>query len=377
MLLIDRYILGRFLANFVILFSLLFVFAIAIDLILNLDDFVEATRNAKGEDANIFVFLATLIGYILDFQAPKFFQFYLYLHGLIAIGAMAFTLAQMHRFKELVAVLASGVSMQRIAMPFVAGTFVLSLVQLLNQELILPRVAPLLLRDHDEIGKSGLGEFEVPFTSDGHGTLLLAPSYNPDTLTLTSPTFIEREDRRTTSKRILADKAVWDTSRRGWRLEGGQAIIAVDLNETQSDEVVQRETIDFYASEISPELLTVRRYAQFAGMLSLAQIREMLSTPGATDDSTRTLTRYRFSRFSSVLVNILVMVLTLPCFLLREPSNLMRQSVICASLAVPFMFGAALGMMADIPGFSPVAGVFLPIFILVPIALARVTMMKT
>ena len=129
------------------------------------------------------------------------------------------------------------------------------------------------------------------------------------------------------------------------------------------------------ASDISPETLTVRRYAQFAGMLSLRQIGQMLQSPHSAESSS--LIRYRFSRFSSVLVNILVLVITLPSFLLREPSNLLRQSVISAAIAIPCMFGAVLGMMAELPGIPPVAGVFIPVFILIPIALGRVTFIRT
>ena len=195
MLLIDRYILTRFLSNFVILFGLLYVFAVAIDLILNLDKFVKIAREAGGEDAGFVSSFLALVRLVLDFQTPKIFQFYSYLHGLVAIGAMGFTLAQMHRFKELVAVLASGVSLQRIAMPFIAGTFAISLVQLINQEFLLPRVAPLLLRDHAAIGKSGLDDFEIQFTSDRQGNLLQAPRFDPRSNTLTAPPTSMRDGR--------------------------------------------------------------------------------------------------------------------------------------------------------------------------------------
>lgn len=374
MQLIDRYILGRFLANFAILFGLLYVFGAAIDLILNLDKFVDAARRVAGDDAGSLSILVTLLRLVVDFQAPRFFQFFGYLHGLVAIGAMAFTLAQMHRFKELVAVLASGMSLHRIAMPFIAGTFAICLLQLVNQEFLLPRVAPLLLRDHATIGKSGFDAFEIQFTSDGKGNLLLAPLFDPRTNTLTAPTFLERENRMTTSRRISADEARWNESRRGWELTNGLAIVA-NSTQTPSDTLLQRVPLDFYASDISPETLTVRRYAQFAGMLSLRQIGQMLRSPHSAEASS--LIRYRFSRFSTVLVNILVLVITLPSFLLREPSNLLRQSVKCAAIAIPCMFGAVLGMMVELPGIPPVAGVFIPVFILIPIALGRVTFIRT
>ncbi|MCH7571878.1 MAG: LptF/LptG family permease [Planctomycetes bacterium] len=375
MQIIDRYILTRFLSNFVILFSLLYLFAVAIDLILNLDEFVDAARDDAGEDTGRLRYLLILSGMIIDFQAPRFFQFYAYLHGLLAIGAMGFTLAQMHKFRELVAVLASGVSLQRIAMPFIVGMFLISLAQLANQEFFLPRVAPLLLRSHGGIGKTGLDSFPVTFAKDGKGNLLQAPQFDPGTNRLYYPTFLQRTQRGITSVRISADYAEWDENRKGWRLNNGLAIAVASTQDTAADEAVLRKSINFHHSEISPQTLIVSRYSQFAGMLSLRQINEMLKTPEAIDAAA--LTRHRFSRFSTVMINILVLVITLPSFLLREPANLLVQSVICAGLAIPCMFGALLGMMVTLPGISPAASVFLPAFILIPVALARVTFIKT
>src|SRR5262245_40418278 len=107
--LIDRHIIARFLWNFLVLFLLLFVFAIAIDLILHLDDFVDSTKAIVGEGAGLTRRVTVMVGLIFDFQGPRLFQFYAYLHGMVAIGAMGFTLAQMYRYRELVAVMASGV----------------------------------------------------------------------------------------------------------------------------------------------------------------------------------------------------------------------------------------------------------------------------
>ena len=89
MFLIDRYILGRFLANFAILFTLLFLFAIAIDLILALEKFVDVANDAVGEDGGTVMRVLVFLRVAVDFQAPRFFQFYAFLHGLVAIGAMA------------------------------------------------------------------------------------------------------------------------------------------------------------------------------------------------------------------------------------------------------------------------------------------------
>jgi lipopolysaccharide export system permease protein len=375
MLLIDRYILTRFATNFVILFLLLFIFAATIDLILNLDRFIDAGRAKAGAGAGFMAVAISFFAVAGDFQLPRVFQFYAFLHGLVAIGAMAFTLAQMHKCRELVAMMASGMSLYRVALPFVMAVFVLSVIQLVNQETMLPRVAPLLLRDHGQIGKPTVNEFEVRLAADSRGNLMHAPTFNPATNTLIGVTILERDERGLTTRRIVADRAAWDASASRWMLENGYAyrLRAGDDRTTATPFV--REPIESYQTDLSPEILTVKRHDEFASMLSLAQISRMLEAGGVAD--VRALLRYRYSRFATVCVNLFVLALALPCFLLREPANLLRQSLLCAAVTIPSMLGAAIGMMVDLPGIPPAAGVMLPVVILGFLAVVPWTNFRT
>ncbi|MHC4107978.1 MAG: LptF/LptG family permease [Planctomycetota bacterium] len=373
---IDRYIAGRFLTNFVILFALLYLFGTAIDLILNLDPFVDETRRRVGEDAGLLERCLMFVRLTVDFEGPRLFQFYAYLHGLVALGAMGFTLAHMHRNMELVAMLASGVSLHRLAMPFIGVVFGLSMVQLLNQELVLPRVAPLLLRSHTHIGHQSVHKFKVPFTADGHGNLLQSPSFDPQTQALERPTILKRDERGRAVERITAEVARWDDGDEpSWRLVGGKAVRLPAPEELGPLRRLLEQPVEYYQTDLTPEALTVRRYGQFATMLSLTQIKRMMASPQVVD--VNALMRYRASRFAGVLVNLLVLVITLPFFLLREPASLLRQSVWCAATALPAMLGAFLGMAVELPGIPPTVGAFLPAIVLVPIALTRAVYVKT
>lgn len=385
MLIIDRHILARFFINYAILFALLFLFAVAIDIILSLDDFVDASRKIAGEDASGARATWQLLIVIVDFELPRICQFFAYLNGLTAIGAMGFTLAQMVRHRELVAVMASGVSLYRVALPFIIAVFILSVVQLVNQEAILPRLAPLLLRDHDRIGMRGLNMFEVAFTPDSSGNLLQAPEYDPETSRLRLPTFLERDARGRTLRRISADEATWSAPDNAWLLTNGVEIVltadtpatstATGAEGNRGDEIIHKRALDRFTTDLTPQVLLARHYNQFASMLSLSQISQMLQTPRVADRDS--LLRYRYSRFSSVLVNMLVLWLTLPCFLLREPANLLRQSMMAASLAIPASVGSAIGMMVDMPGIPPAASVFLPVVVLGFMCLFPWTFFKT
>ncbi len=376
MTLLDRYIVVRFLVNFTILFTLLFVLATTIDLILQLDRFIDVARDHVGEERRLAI-AVEMIRLMADFQLPRIFQFYAFLHGLVAIGAMAFTLAQMHRYRELVAILASGISLYRIAVPFMVVVFGLSLLQIANQELILPNVAPLVLRGHGQIGESSVNEFEVQLTADGRGAMFQSPSFDPGRNTLEAPTIIERDATGLTTRRITAREAVWEDSRNAWRLTEGRAVRLTPGGggADSIDADLRVAAIEYYETDLDPRVLLIQRHGEFAAMLSLRQISEMLSSE--TVSEIRTLLRYRYTRFASVLVNLLVLGLCLPCFLLREPANLLRQSLLCAGLALPAMLGAAIGMMVDLPGIPPAAGVFLPVIILMVVALVPWTQFKS
>ncbi len=375
MLLIDRYIIIRFLLNFVILFSLLFMFAISVDLILQLDRFVDAARRDAGDEAGMLAVAWRFIGIVVDFHGPRVFQFYAYLMGLVAIGAMAFTLSQMHKYKELVAVMASGVSLHRLAMPFMVAATGLNALQLINQEFVLPEVAPQLIRKHGDIGEESIEAFKVNFTRDGQNTLFHAALFDPATRTLDRLTLHERDERGRTVRRIEADSAEWDEAAGVWRLENGRAV-QPDAETAVTATSSAAEPIETYESTVTPDILTMRRYRQYTAMLSMRQIDEMLNTPGMIEDAPM-LARHKFSRFSAIFVNLMVFYICLPFFLLREPANLVRQALLCAAVAIPAMLGALIGMTVPLEGIPPAVGVFLAPIIFLPVVLARYTTIRT
>lgn len=374
MSLIDRYIITRFLTNFVILFLMLFVFAAAIDLLLQLERFVEAA-NLKSEDAGWLTQTIVLIKVVLNFHGPRIFQFYAYMLGLISIGAMGFTLAQMHRHKELVAVLASGVRLHRIAVPIICAVFALNLLQLVNQEFILPKLAPLLIRNHGDIGKSGISSFAIPFSADSEGNLIQSPEFNPQAQTLKYPTILLRDENGRTTQRISATEAVWDDQEGGWRFTDGQIITPNVHGQNQPASSFMQPAVDVFKTDLSPDVLTMRQHRQYAAMLSMHEIGQLMES-GQQED-TDILVRFWLARFTAVVVNMLLLVITLPFFLLREPTNLLRQSFLCASVAIPAMLGALIGLTVDLPGIQPAVEVFLPGLVLIPIAMFQITLIRT
>ena len=368
MQILDRYIVVRVLVNFIILFLLLYLFAATIDVILNLERFDEVARARLSEDAGLLRRIGTSLLLAFNFHGPQFFQFYAYLHGLVAIGAVGFTLSQMSRHRELVAMLAAGRSLFRASVPIIGVVFVLGLLQVVNQELVLPRLAPLLLRGHDQIGMEGTSAFPVPFTTDSQGRLLQSPAFEPTLETLETPSIIVRDKRGRTVERIRATTARWDETQGAWMLEQG-TVVRIQHGVADSTRASRPEPVDRYETDLSPDLLTVRRFGQYTGMLSSWQIGSLLESPDVQEADT--LRRSRYARWGSILVNILVMLIALPFFMHREPANLVARSLLCAVVVVPLYLVVATFMLVPLPGISPALGAFLPVIVLLPVSLAR------
>jgi lipopolysaccharide export LptBFGC system permease protein LptF len=368
---LDRHIAGRVLLNFVLLFAALYLFAATVDIILNLDEFTRLAEADVGKDAMWIRRLGVAMLYAANYHLPQLFQFYAWLYGLVLVGAAAFTLAQMNRYRELVAVMAIGMSLRRVAIPFLAVGVLLGGLQILNQEIMLPRLAPLLLRTHQHAKQGAVDAFPVKFTDDAAGTLLQAASFDPGSETLTRPTLIERDAAGRTTRRWWAAKAHWNAQEGGWDLVDGRTVeITADGRGSTAS-----KPATIVKTDLSPMRLTMRRYGQVASMLSLSQINEMLQWPEARESAA--LRRSAVSRFAIVVLNVLILAISLPFFLDRLPGSLFARAVRCALIVLPLYFTTAGLMLVPLGIVGPLVGVVLPALLLLPVAMMRVGLIRT
>jgi hypothetical protein len=246
----------------------------------------------------------------------------------------------------------------------------ISLVALVNQELILPKVAPLLLRDHGESGEKATGAFQVPFTPDQNGTLLLAVSLDPENGELTEPTFLERDESGRMTKQIRAKSATWDTTtNQGWDLHEGISIDITFDEDTGRATISTPSSINYYLSELSPHMLTLHRYGQYISMLGMSQLNNMLDSAGVFD--AQMLRRHWYSRFASIAINLLVMVIVIPMFVTRDPVIMSKQAMKCGAVSLTILFGSTVVMLMPIVGIPAMVSVFLPAIVLLPVGLLR------
>jgi lipopolysaccharide export system permease protein len=137
--LVDRMLIrGYIKAYLVCLLSLLSLY-IVVDLFTNLDDFAEHHRG-----------LTPILNHIAIYYGYKVAQIFDRLCEAILLLAAMFTVALMQRNNELLPLLSAGVSTHRVVGPVIFSACSMLGLMIVNQELVIPRIASFLLNDRDD-----------------------------------------------------------------------------------------------------------------------------------------------------------------------------------------------------------------------------------
>jgi lipopolysaccharide export system permease protein len=371
---LDRYIARQYLLNIFALLIILFSFVLVIDCSLNMDRFLRladklATQDTGDAPGTIQRWMVTVV-LIADLWWPKLLQLYNFMIGMILVGAMGFTFSQMTRHREFVAMMAAGVGLHRVLRPVIVIAIFFTCLQAINTELIIPRIAPLLVRDHGDAGTRQLGAASVPLTLDGSGRLFRAGSFDADTDTLQGVYILERDSDGKATRAITATTAIYRDQ--GWDLAGG-------LVQVRGQPTIKPPTpINRIESSLDPNELRMNRYESYSQALSFAQVSSMLNRDSLTDPDKRArYTRIKWGRFAVMISALLSLVIAMPFYITREPKNMVIQSLKCAPIAIIALIGGILGASASIPGVPAAIGVFIPVMLLAVIAVAQVSSMKT
>lgn len=390
---IDRYIARQYLLNIIALVVILFSFIIAIDLSLNFDKFMvlaaKRGMTPEGDPSTARKLLLTIF-LVFDYWWPKLVQLFNYMIGLIIIGAMGFTCSQLVRHREFVAAVAGGISLHRLMRPIILVALLVTAVQAISFEYIIPNIADLIQRDREQASQRRLESLPVRLVPDGQRRLFYARSFSPDKREMLDVLIIERSPGGRADRAITATKALWRDG--GWDLENGIA-------ESRLSQSAPREKVDRVLTDLDPVALKIARFSGYSQSLSWSQISEMLrrpellalatneNQPDAARDKERDLEvrdlrvaeleRIRFGRVAIMLCNLLALLAVMPFFLRREPTSMIMESIKAAPLAVGGVMGGVLGASAAIPGLPPQVGVFVPALILLPLAIAAVTSVRT
>ena len=326
MKLIDRYVISSFLRNYVISFMVLVGMYVVMDMVFNFNHMVDVQTAPGAAAPSIF---STILD-IVDFYFYQCFLIFVHLSGIIPVVAAAFTLMRLSRFNELTAMLAAGIPLLRVAAPVIIAAVLLNGLLLVDQELLIPAMIPKLIREHDDVHRGPRNYYSVEAMQDSNGALLYAarffpnpPDRTPYMLDMdvierapsTGPDGKPRPDLLVPTAHIQADEAHWDPAAQAWTLTNGRRITGL-LDARVSPPL----PCDVYKSNITPEEIALYRSGAFVELLATHRIDQLLERPnlyGKID-----LLRVKHWRFTQPLMNVVLLLLAIPCVLTREQATL-------------------------------------------------------
>jgi lipopolysaccharide export system permease protein len=366
MKILDRYITKNFLIGYVISFCVFIGLTIVIDLFVNIDEFTEHA------DLGALVVIKNILSYYGIHSTLYFRDF----AGMITIVAAVFSLGKMVRSNELVAVMASGVSLKRIIAPIVLLSILLTVLLVIDQEFLIPQLGDKLVRGQDAI--PGQESYAVWFISDEKGSLICTQRFDVKTSTMYKPTILLRS--RTSrpgvwevTGQIRAEEGVYNPEAGRWDLIGGRFI------ENGSDKGAQ--PMAFYVTDIGPKDVPVRRKSVYKTLLSWRQLAAMAREGPKIRDQAQLQSQKHF-RVTDPIINLVMLMISLPILVCRDPKS-MKSAIMISFTATSacFILTFACKMLATeavlFNRIIPEFWAWLPIFVFAPIAFIELDSMKT
>lgn len=212
MFIIDRYLLKQFTQIFVICFLSMTGLFIVIDAFENLDAF--SAQAGQG---------GSLLGIIARYYSYRSLGIFERTGGILAMLAAMFTVTWLGRHQEMTALLAAGISKVRVLKPLLLAAIVVSLLGVLNRELLIPQVREELMHDAKGLGSNAQRDLEARFDSQTH-ILLGGEKVVLDQQRIVNPTFVLPGNLSRYGKQLVAENAFYQAATAdhpaGFLLEG-------------------------------------------------------------------------------------------------------------------------------------------------------------
>jgi lipopolysaccharide export system permease protein len=376
MKILDKYVAKNFLIGYAIAFAVLIGMRITIDLFANLDEFTEhANLNTVSVITNIIIYYSL--------QSTLYFRDFA---GMITVVAAAFSLGKMVRYNELIAMMASGVSLKRVITPIVVLAIVFSGFLIIDQELIIPALSAKLVRTKDDI--PGQESYNVWFITDASGSLLSAKKFDVASSTFDDLVVVTRSKKPDAllwepTGFIEASKAIYDFKSQTWLLTNGFFTPIPKLGSPQpgrQNASASRTPLAAYHTDLTPNDIPVRRKAEHKSLLSSLQLSQLASQGTQLKDLANLYSQKHF-RITDPIMNLVMLLVCLPVLVCRDPKSM--KSAITISFAITaaaLIVGFVCKILATEDVFGrivPELWAWLPVFIFAPIAFIEIDSMKT
>ena len=368
--LLDRYVLGIFIPA-VILFTvtLLFLF-IAVDFASKLGKFLEIKFLDPQKES--------LVTFILKYYLYRIPMLLIILIPSVLLFAPTFTVIKLARANELLPIATSGISLRRMALPFLLAAFLGALTMAAMEEFVLPIVGD-MIAETDTVQRQRNVSYNVE-DWDGH-TKLWSKKYTPTEQLLSEGVRITRlDDAMEPIEIITADRAQWNPKLKKWVAFEGTVEQPKVLEyppgqkpRTRTDPIPK----DGWAvdSKLSPE--TLRKDMASGNRHSYsplaAQLREMRHYPHVPSVVIRV-----HARFSFPLSPIVLLLVGLPFVMDPYSKSFVKGLIFCFLLAVGYYVTHFACMdLGSRGGMPPVLAAWLPVGAFGTVGLISFARMKT
>jgi lipopolysaccharide export system permease protein len=352
----DRYLLGRLLHTFVVLFVSAYGLYIVIDLFTNIDDFQENTTSVLHLFSQIFIYYG--------YWAFQFFE----MAGLVLIVVSVITvLGLLRKNSETFPILAAGIPAFRLLKPLLMAAALLNVALIVNQEFIIPNIVVALQTPR---GSNVAQVQKVEPVYDYYNFLMHIDGERVlvDSQTLVDASFTLPEPELATQICVLkAENArfVNATEKRpsGWLLQNLTGV----FNEEILTEEGRRRVIPasngkdlFIVSDVSFDQLYNRgRNVQY---LSSLQLIQRIQNPSTGPIPVRRQSMALHCRLTRPLLCLINIAIALPLVFRKESHSLITNMAVCAGVLGVFYAVAeasfALGgtglIAADMAAWIPV-----------------------
>jgi lipopolysaccharide export LptBFGC system permease protein LptF len=126
---------------------------------------------------------------------------------------------------------------------------------------------------------------------------------------------VEVDDEFNPVSHIRAERAEWNEHLSAWELFGGTRVTGLRPSERRSEP----KPLEVYRGGVTPEEIALYRSGDFVELLSTERINQLLRRPQSY--GTVDLLRVKHTRFTQPLLNVVMLLLAIPCVLTRQPLN--------------------------------------------------------
>ena len=347
-------------AYFICLVSTLSLYII-VDLFTNIDDFFQPGKQTLD--------VAT---HILGYYGYRSVQYYDRLCEVISLLAAMFTVAWVQRNNELIPVLSAGVSTHRLLRPIFGGAALMLAVGMVNQELVIPRIAPALVTDRED--------------AEGTKDLYVQGCFDPNRVHVEGFKGERREQAvinfhatlpagaRSEMKHLSADRAEYVPPVEGQKLSGGWLLTGTTPAELPKDsyDPAVIEQIDSGRYFLRVREATFERVTQGQKTQQFVSTETLYHLMDRTDVGRMNNLAVTFHmRLTRPIVGMLLVVMGLSIILRDQTRHVFISAGLCLAMCAVFfavVFGGKFLGNADY--VSPALAAWLPVLTFGPLSLA-------